>query len=158
MKVKALISFTTDDLSLSLRMGEVAEIANNLANELIADGYVEEYSDGGGDYSTATMTIVNRVYNSWSGVDIPYLHDAVELPDGDSQPFIDVGLYAEGASESQEEVTVVGDVLLRNGYELAKITSVNHIEVSGDANLISLGGEDYLLEVTGDCTITFTFS
>ena len=68
MKVKALISFTTDDLSVSMRVGEVAEISDNLANELIADGYVEAYSEGGGDYSTATMTIVNKVYGGGNSV------------------------------------------------------------------------------------------
>lgn len=74
MKIKALISFTTDDLALSLRMGEVAEISDNLATELIADGYVEAYSEGGGgDDMVFVTTLANNdgVYvlgNTWAEI------------------------------------------------------------------------------------------
>lgn len=74
MKIKALISFTTDDLAVSLRMGEVAEISDNLATELIADGYVEAYSEGGGgDDMVFVTTMANNdgVYvlgNTWAEI------------------------------------------------------------------------------------------
>ena len=43
MKIQALKSFTTADLSLSLGVGWVAEVGNDLANQLISDGLAEEY-------------------------------------------------------------------------------------------------------------------
>jgi len=43
MKIQALKSFTTADLSLSLGVGWVAEVDNDLANQLISDGLAEEY-------------------------------------------------------------------------------------------------------------------
>jgi uncharacterized repeat protein (TIGR02543 family) len=43
MKIKALKSFTTADLSISLGKGWVAEIDDTVATDLITDGFVEEY-------------------------------------------------------------------------------------------------------------------
>ena len=77
------------------------------------------------------------------------------LPDGTSQPFIDTYLYAGGASEQEEEVTVVGEVVLRNGYALGYTESVAIIEVSGSATLID-DDDTIFIEVTGNCTITFS--
>lgn len=46
MLVKALKSFTTADLKLSLGVGYINEIENEeLANQLIADGFVEKYEE-----------------------------------------------------------------------------------------------------------------
>ncbi len=45
MLVKALKSFTTADLKLSLGVGHVADIANDLAAQLVEEGLVEAYEE-----------------------------------------------------------------------------------------------------------------
>lgn len=74
MKIKALKSFTTADLKLSLGQGWVKEIDDTLAADLIADGFAEEYkmlipegeisitSNGTVDvsqYATATVNVTS---------------------------------------------------------------------------------------------------
>ena len=44
MKIQALKSFTTADFSVSLAPGWVADVDTTLAEQLIADGYAEEYT------------------------------------------------------------------------------------------------------------------
>lgn len=43
MKIQALKSFTTADLSLSMGVGWVAEVDSSLADRLISEGLAEEY-------------------------------------------------------------------------------------------------------------------
>ena len=56
MKVQALVSFTYKDNVLSMYAGEVADVDSTISADLISEGYVKEYSEGGGsDYSTASV-------------------------------------------------------------------------------------------------------
>ena len=48
MTVQALTSFTYKDNILSMYAGEVADVDDTIGAELIAEGYVKEYSEGGG--------------------------------------------------------------------------------------------------------------
>lgn len=48
MKVIALTRFVYKDNTVSMHEGQIAEIADSIAADLIADGYVKEYSEGGG--------------------------------------------------------------------------------------------------------------
>jgi len=47
-KVIAIETFTYKDNTVSMHKGQIAEIDDTIATELIADGYVEEYTQGGG--------------------------------------------------------------------------------------------------------------
>ena len=49
MTVQALTSFTYKDNILSMYAGEVADVDDTIGAELIAEGYVKEYSESGSD-------------------------------------------------------------------------------------------------------------
>lgn len=65
MKVIALTRFTYKDNTVSMHKGQIAEIADSIAQDLIKDKFVEEYSEGGGGgsdlagYLTNTLEIAN---------------------------------------------------------------------------------------------------
>lgn len=49
MKVQALVSFTYKDNVLSMYAGEIADVDSTIGADLISEGYVKEYSEGGDD-------------------------------------------------------------------------------------------------------------
>ena len=61
MRVKALVSFTYKDLSLSMYGGEVADIDDTIASNLIGDGYVEKYSGDGGESPVDLTYTINQL-------------------------------------------------------------------------------------------------
>lgn len=145
MKVEALISFTTDDLAISMRVGEVAEIADELATELIADGYVEEYSEGVGssDCSIAHVTITS---NYDTEVDLSGAY-ALEDENGTGSFF----LYTV---PPEEETSV--DVILYKGSAYLQLLDFSLVitVTSGDAEVLS--GGNNLMNVRSDCAITIS--
>lgn len=149
--IKALVSFVYIGANGSITSyagGQVYEVTNEMATQMISIGYAEEYSEGGGgssDFSTAEVTITN---NSGGEV-LFYLPVYMNIPG--------YGAIIQGfMMTNSEEPTFGGEVVIPTngklyvGSTLAQFTTSN-TTVTGNATV-----EHGQLVITGDCTITIS--
>ena len=169
MTVKALKSFTYQNNILSMYAGEVADIDSTIAADLIAEGYVEEYSGG---EPTGTISISeNGTYNV-----APYASAEVSVSGGGgssdfSTAEVTVTSYiAMVDNDSVQLVTGLGGTkmiasnpftsgsrsvtfVLYKGKQEFEITSdeLPTVNVTGDIQY-----DDGLVTITGQGTITIS--
>lgn len=138
MKVQALVSFTYKDNVLSMYAGEIADVDSTIGADLISEGYVKEYSEGGGsDYSTASVTFIK---------DTSYEFD-VALPIID-----DNYLYCDTSSgwiEGDKTVVLYNNIC--EGRILPQTPNTITVTATGD-----IQADGTVLTITGDGTVTIS--
>ena len=137
--IKALISFAyiSDDGNISsYTSGQVYEVASAIATEMIAVGYAEEYSSGGGssDFSIVEVAITN------TGGDGTFAFLKAIMADEE------IGAtYENDSIETQRTFTVI----LYKGKSCGELDCEEYISSTG--GVVYDDGE---LIITGDCSIT----
>ena len=149
-KIKALVSFVYIGANGSITSyagGQVYEVPNDMATQMISIGYAEEYNEGGGggvpsDFSTANVTITNNSDTNWQTQFASLENIGVgEHPDV-------IVCNTQGISAK-----TVNDykIIMYKNYTGLRSQSTATVEVSGNAELIGR-----VIAITGDCTITIS--
>lgn len=146
--IKALISFVYIGANGSITSyagGQVYEVANEIATQLISIGYAEEVSGGGGssDFSTAEVTITNNGSASRS-LGLPVCTESELTPLGHA-------VLINRTEEVGTGESATFKVPLYKGYTMFN-TSLT-VQTSGN---ITYNSTYRLYLITGDCTITIS--
>ena len=156
--IKALISFAYVDENgiTTYTSGQVYEVSNEIATQMIAVGYAEEYSSGGGgssDFSTAEVTLINSA-NVNKCVLIPNVEEA-------DPPLVPNAWVQSMVSMSANETFILNVPLYKGHCVISVGASGDQVTgepvassfavTSGSATSSLLG-----VDITGDCTITIS--
>ena len=104
---------------------------------------VEYGGGGGGDFSTAEVTVstTNADISKYILPNINPYDDIMEISiEPDSEPYTWYAVLYKGASELHFDTAI----------------PKTSITITGDANLPEFGTNTYVIEITGDCTITIS--
>lgn len=143
--IKALVSFVYIGANGSITSyagGQVYEVANDVASQMISIGYAEEYSEGGGgssDFSTAEVTLINSGSAMGIGLYLCVVDDVNNSTDTTARLIV-------GTSKTF-------NAILYNGEAYASLYDSTSID-SYDGNIEPAGKNGYV--ITGDCTITIS--
>ena len=144
-KIKALVSFVYIGANGSITSyagGQVYEVANEIATQMISIGYAEEYSEGGGgssDFSTATMTVNGNFTQS----------DLFMVPVIEKDPNNEDIAFPQLQSGNSTYTVILykgRSTLMFMGSQARTITVSGNIETAAEGVYI----------ITGDCTITIS--
>ena len=152
-KIKALVSFVYIGANGSITSyagGQVYEVANEIATQMISIGYAEEYSDGGGgssDLTTANVVLKNSNSGRYFQVK-PY---KVIYIDGNDKLVVNND-YDQVSTEKTYSL------VMYKGATFVPLASLQDFDYStspvivGDAEVVMspiMG-----INITGDCSIT----
>ena len=154
MKVQALVSFTYKDNVLSMYAGEIADVDSTIGADLISEGYVKEYSEGGGIGTPISVTLVStNQERSFSFYTYKYdeelnMNIVTCLVPIDSTHYAQE-LHLEGErNETRDIILLSDDLIVHCGFGDTVVTG--NATASFDSEL------GYDVSVTGDCTITLS--